>query len=486
MLKHVKAGLPACLFLFLSLFGNAQSATVQPAQHAFQLILDLRTNEARKLIEKIPAPRSIYLASLADMLEMFVREDPALFSRYESNLEKRLEELGRINPPSAEKMYTLAELRLQWAFVNLKFGNEFQAAWQIRQSYLAAQSCRQKYPHYEPIRKTWGVLNLTLGSVPEKYQWVLRMLNLNGSVETGLRELNRTSSASDSYGTEALILLSLAQSYLLQQNETALANMERLITTHPQQAVYFLAAAIAMKSSNGHKALAYVDSLLNKPPHQIPYAWYVRGEALLSAGRYEEAVTAYQQFIQSYPGENFVKDAWYKTGICYALLNDNLQAETCFSRARSAGDKRTEADRYADSQLSESPWPHPVISKLRFATDGGYYAEALSIVRQHAADSFPSRKDSVEFIYRTARLFHQLNQPDTCLYLYQKTIERAGYEPWYFAPNACLQAGYILQQRGQLREAEMYFRKALSYPRHPYKNSIDSKAKSALTRLNHR
>ncbi|MCX7637193.1 MAG: tetratricopeptide repeat protein [Cyclobacteriaceae bacterium] len=483
MRKHVKAGLPACLFLLLFYIGKAQSVALPPAQQAFQLILDLRTDEARRLIEKMPPPRSIYLASLADMLEMFVREDPGLFSGYENNFEKRLDELSRLNVPSAEKMYTLAELRLQWAFINLKFGNELQAAWQLRQSYLAAQSCRQKYPHYEPIRKTWGVLNLTLGSVPEKYQWVLRMLNLNGSVETGLRELNRTSRASDNYGTEALILLSLAQSYLLQQNEMALANMETLIKTHPQQAVYFMAAAIALKSSQGKKALAYVDSLLSKPPLQIPYTWYIRGEALLSAGRYEEAATAYQQFIQSYPGENFVKDAWYKTGVCYALMNDNQQAETCFFRARSAGDKRTEADRYADSQLSESPWPHPVISRLRFATDGGYYAEALSIVQQHASDSFPSGKDSVEFIYRTARLFHQLNQTDTCLYLYKKTIERAGYKPWYFAPNACLQTGYILQQRGQLREAEMYFRKALSYPRHPYKNSIDSKAKSALTQL---
>lgn len=484
MLQHLKAGLPACLFLLLTISSAAQSAHSQPEQQAFHLILDLRTSEARKVIDKIPPPRSTYLASLADMLELITSEDPSLFSQYESNHDKRLEELARLKSESAEKMYVLAELRLQWSFINLKFGNELQAAWQLRQSYLAAQSCRQKYPQYEPIRKTWGLLNLMLGSVPEKYQWVLRMLNLNGSVETGIRELSRVARASATYGTEALIILSLAQSYLLQQNESAVHNMEMLAQTQPYELVYFLAAAIALKSGQAVKSRIFLDSLTRPGVSPaIPYAWYLRGETLLSAGEYAEAAKSYQEFLHQYHGENFVKDAWYKSGICYALANDKTRAEACFAQARTAGDKRTEADRYADFQLIESPWPHPVISRLRYATDGGYYEEALAIAKHHAYDSFPGKKDSVEFIYRTARLYHRLNQIDTCLHLYRQTIELSGMKPWYFAPNACLQSGYILQQRGQLREAEMYFRKALTYPRHAYKNSIDSKARSALARL---
>jgi tetratricopeptide (TPR) repeat protein len=481
---YLKAGLPACLFLLCTFSTAAQSAKTHPEQQAFHLILDLRTSEARKVLDKIPPPQSIYLASLAEMIELIVHEDPSLLSQYESNHDKRLEELARLKSESAEKMYVLAELRLQWSFVNLKFGHELQAAWQLRQSYLAAQSCRQKYPQYEPIRKTWGLLNLMLGSVPEKYQWVLRMLNLYGSVETGMRELSRAARASGAYGTEARIILSLAQSYLLQQNDIAMHNMEILAQTQPHELVYFLAAAIALKSAQASKSQAFLDSLM-KPGTSpvIPYTWYLRGEALLAAGNYPESAKSYQQFLQQYHGENFVKDAWYKSGICYAMAHDKTQAEACFARARMAGDKRTEADRYADFQLAESPWPHPVISRLRHATDGGYYDEALALAKHHAYDSFPGKKDSVEFIYRAARLYHKLNELDTCLYLYRQTIELSGMHPWYFAPNACLQSGYILQQRGQLREAEAYFRKALTYPRHAYKNSIDSKAKSALAQL---
>jgi tetratricopeptide (TPR) repeat protein len=462
--------------------------TAVPAQQgsqaqAFAHILNLQFNEARAAAQKLPLLPSIYYSSLADMVELLVLEKPALFAAYETQWESRLNKLSTATP-SAEKYYTLAELRLQWAVINLKFGHELQAAWQLRQSYLAAQACRQQHPHYEPIRKTWGILNIMLGTVPDKYQWVLRMLNLRGSVEGGLLELNRVSRTAQVHGAEARILLALSQSYLLQQNETALALLEEMAQTHPAQLVWFLASAIALKSGQAGKAQTFLDSLIRPAqPCPIPYAHYLRGEALLASGNYNQAIQAYRQFIADYDGENFVKDAWYKTGVCYALANDSLQAEACFGKAKKEGTNRTEADRYAQAQLNDSPWPHPVIAKLRYATDGGYYQQALKLAQQHARDSFPSKKDSVEFLYRTARLYHKLAYTDTCLVLYQQTIESAGPHAWYFAPNACLQTGYILKQRGDYAEAEKYFRKALTYSGHPYKNSIDSKAQAALASL---
>nr|HPI81275.1 hypothetical protein [Cyclobacteriaceae bacterium] len=54
---------------------------------------------------------------------------------------------------------------------------------------------------------------------------------------------------------------------------------------------------------------------------------------------------------------------------------------------------------------------------------------------------------------------------------------------WYFAPNAALQLGYIARADHNLAEARRYFELALDYRDHPYKNSIDSKARSALDRL---
>jgi len=66
---------------------------------------------------------------------------------------------------------------------------------------------------------------------------------------------------------------------------------------------------------------------------------------------------------------------------------------------------------------------------------------------------------------------------------YQKVIDINGDANWYYAPNACLQMGYILAYEKNNEQAEEYFEMALSYKKHEYKNSIDTKARSALAQL---
>jgi uncharacterized protein HemY len=63
---------------------------------------------------------------------------------------------------------------------------------------------------------------------------------------------------------------------------------------------------------------------------------------------------------------------------------------------------------------------------------------------------------------------------------YQQTIEMTGTNSWYFAPNAALQLGYIAQSEKDYANAKKFFEKAMSYKRHEYKSSIDTKAKAAL------
>ena len=67
--------------------------------------------------------------------------------------------------------------------------------------------------------------------------------------------------------------------------------------------------------------------------------------------------------------------------------------------------------------------------------------------------------------------------------LYKNTILESGDKGWYFAPNSALQLGYYYETGDNLQKAKEYFELALSYKNHPYKNSIDNKAKAALARL---
>jgi tetratricopeptide (TPR) repeat protein len=136
--------------------------------------------------------------------------------------------------------------------------------------------------------------------------------------------------------------------------------------------------------------------------------------------------------------------------------------------------------------LASDHIPNVKLSRIRYFTDGGYYDRAKSEIKSVNASEFKTLKEKTEFVYRKARLYHKSGEVAEAKDLYNETIIKSGSEPWYFAPNACLQLGYILLEENSTEGAASYFEKALSYKRHEYKNSIDSKAKSALAKLRER
>jgi tetratricopeptide (TPR) repeat protein len=241
-------------------------------------------------------------------------------------------------------------------------------------------------------------------------------------------------------------------------------------------------ASILIKSSRSEEAL----NILNRftgDPSPLSFIHYLRGNILQQKGEYQESTDSFNNFLTEFKGHNFVKDVNFKIGLNYWLLFDSVLAEKYFELARNTGETLIEADKNAASMLKE-PMPDINIMKLRLHTDGGYFQEAYNLVTEIEESKLDSHKDSVEFIYRKARLFHKSGNKEEAIINYEKTIEENENERWYFAPNSALQLGYIYREKGMLAEARKLFEKAVSYKNHPYKHSIDNEAKAALASLN--
>lgn len=496
-IQLIKAGYITCLFLCSTIcYAQKDWLDSEKLNKPYNLILNLQLREARKHLlslegatvdqaPKIVSPEKIYIGSLADALELMVTEDDAKFDIYENSYETRINELEAISPVSAASLFALAEIRLQWAFVYLKFGHELDAAWNVRQAYLIVQECKKKFPDFLEIRKTSGLLEIMLGSVPEKYQWVMSLLSMDGSVDSGLKDLEQVIQRSPTLAFETTLLYHLFVGFVLQQTESSMAGFNKTIHTFPENRLaLFLAASIAIKNSQSEKALSYLQRVTkDKNVLVIPYAEYQLGEVYLHKGVYDSSILCYQKFISGYKGRNYIKDAYYKIGVCYWLKGNSSDAKNYFDRANGEGKESAEADKYAARQLSKNAYPNIKLSKLRYATDGGYYEDAKKIVSTVTDQDFTSNEQRIEFIYRKARLSHKIGSLAEAQKNYQYAITQQGAENWYFAPNACLQLGYLFLEQGQSAEAKKYFEKALTYKKHEYKNSIDSKAKSALAQL---
>ncbi len=456
-------------------------------ENVYKLILSLQIDQARQELAEIKnanALHAMYLESLAETADILITEDEKRFIKFNDALRSRIDKLSEM-AETAETLFLRAEISLQRGFNLLNLGQELNAVLAIRQAYQTTQLCLKKYPNFIPIKKTHGVIQVMVGSVPDKYQWFMSLLGMRGSVKIGQNQLEDLRLSKSSLSLEAAILFYTIKGFLNQQfGEAALGFKECLERDPNSRLLLFLEINMLMKNSQSEEAFAMMQTLDKYPQGlQMAYVEYLRGEALIHKGDYALAIQSYQKFIRGYKSQSFKKDSYYKISLCHYLMGDLANASKNFETARNTGKTSADPDKYAAAMLSEGGFPNQKILKMRFFTDGGYYKEAREVSKTIAQTDLKNAKDVTEFAYRKGRLAHKTLDIPAAKTLYLQTIEKTGDEPWYFAPNAALQLGYISQAQGDVISAKKYYEKALSYKRYEYKNGIDSKAKFALDQL---
>ena len=214
------------------------------------------------------------------------------------------------------------------------------------------------------------------------------------------------------------------------------------------------------------------------------------GDVFLQKGQYADAAGHYTRFLTLYRGQNFLKDTHYKLFLCDWLAGNDAAALPHIRRVTGAGRTVVEADKaaqkFADSFLKQGASPNQnVLMRARLATDGGFADEALAQLKPLRETSFMAIAEKAEFNYRLGRIQQRRNQPDSAIPHFVRAIALcdAVSEVLSFGATSALQLGYIYQQKKDRAAARTYFEKALSYPRHEYKNSIDNKARAALNGL---
>jgi tetratricopeptide (TPR) repeat protein len=481
--QHIgKAALWVCLFLLSASSLFAQSFNFNDREKdLYDKALNLEFADVFDELKKPSSAQEQYILSLTQTLELLIHEDENKFKSYEKAFDKIKDLPGK----TAIDQFLMAESRLQLAFVSLKFGHEFDAAFNLRHAYQITEACKKQYPDFLPILKTSGLLNIMIGAVPDKYNWLLSLLGVDGSIETGVSELTTVIDSNSSLSTEAGLLLALANGFIFQKPDQGLVHIQRLKNSHDYRLLNFFGGSLAIKNSQSELALKYLHPFTSaEAVGTLPYAQYLLGEIYLHKAEYPRAIKYYDNFRNKYRGVNYIKDAYFKTAICHLLNGNPLHAEKLFQAARSNGKEIVEADIYAAKALEENERPDVELSKARYATDGGYYADAEKILNNLKATEFPRKKDKVEYYYRRARLAHKQNKIEAAILFYNQVISSsAESDHWYYAPNAALQLGYIRLATGNEEEAREHFEKALSYKKHEYKNSIDSKARGALAQI---
>ncbi|KAB7733268.1 DUF3808 domain-containing protein [Rudanella paleaurantiibacter] len=462
-------------------------------QRAYSDLIKLRVTDARAQIarENPNNGLTIWLANYAEMITLLVSDDESGYDRKSDLLQTRLERLEALPAESPWARMLQAEVRLHDAFVKLKFGREVSACWDIIKAYKLLDENARLHPTFLPQLKALGVLHILIGSVPENYTWVTRLIGLRGNVQQGLAELERARQ-DPVFRTEVEMVTLLIRSYILRFTDADTKQLTILVGQNPDNLLlHFFGATIQMKNGQSDKALLFLESRPTGSAYlPMPIIENILGDIYLQKGDESASIRHYEQFLRQYRGQNFLKDTYYKLFLSHWLSGNPAVALPYLQKVRTVGRTVTESDKaaqkFAETQGNRGLTPaQTVLMQARLATDGGFTDRALAVLAPYTEIRFSTLADRAEYQYRLGRIYQRRNTPELSLAPFRRAItltDSAG-AGLSFGATAALQLGYIHQQKGQRTLARQFFEKALSYKKHEYKNSIDNKAKAALNQM---
>lgn len=479
-------------WLLLPLLGEAGGSAFNPrVANAYAETIKLKIGNGRSLLQQElqenPAnAAALLVANYQDFLVLAVQQNPAHYEQLVAAQEKRLVQLAAIKAPSPWIAYGLAEIRLQLAISKLVFDNKLAAAWDFRKAFLQYEANAKKYPSFLPNKKSLGVLQTLIGSVPDQYKWLLNIIGMKGDVKKGMGNLQAAASQENPFQEEALLLKLFLEQLIDRQKDAAVrTSVTSLTRQHPDNLLYtFVAMHLLKKTKQSELALQhYLSRPAGKAYLSFPYLHYMVSEIYLAKGEYERSAQVNKLFLAQHQGTNHLKAANYKLYLAYWLSHKAQQADWHYSKISQVGRTAVDEDIYAARFVKEQVPPQRELLLARLRSDGGYYREALQDISGFSLTDDTPLPVKVEYLYRKARIYHGLEDLAQAKKFYSYTINASGASNLYFAPNAALQLGYIYQEEKNLEKARTYFQAALSYKDHAYKAGIDSKAKLALSAL---
>ncbi len=197
----------------------------------------------------------------------------------------------------------------------------------------------------------------------------------------------------------------------------------------------------------------------------------------------EDCLGYFQRFLNKYKGNLFVKDAYQKMAF-YCLSVGNLPQGIVYkNKILKAGTAQADADKQAQRFAENLQMPNPFLLKARLLCDGGYFSQALGVLKGKRAGEFPDMADKLEFNYRYARIYTLMGQPERAIPFYEATIRSGSTRQEHYAARSALELGQIYEQQGQNDKAIASYRQCIDMKNHDYKSSLDQKAKAGINRL---
>lgn len=466
-------------------------------KEAYAHIISLRFDKGKKIIasEKVKDPENnipYLLDNYIYFLTLFIGEEESVFKELEPKKGFIIDRLKDGDEESPYYRYCLAQVYLQWAVARTKFGEYVSATFEINKAYRLLEKNKTEFPDFIPHNINLGLLHTMIGTIPDNYNWVKKIVGIEGTIDQGLDEILKVlnvalnDSSYSHYKAECLFYLSFIQINLMTDQQKTFEYLD-IIESDTENlenplAVYSL-SRIYMSNAMNDKA---IDLLTHRPKGKeyfdFYYLDYLAGIAKLHRLD-KDADDYFLKYLKHFKGNNYIKDAYQKIGWHYFVHGYTRKYKDYMQKVLDYGNTDVDADKQAEREAKKGELPNYNLLRARLLFDGGYYPEALTEITVGKINHLRNGRDSLEYFYRIGRIYHEWGKIDVSISYYEKTIQHGANSEYYFAANSALKLGNIYEDKGDLKKAEYFYERAQSMENKEYRNSINQKAKAGINRV---
>jgi tetratricopeptide (TPR) repeat protein len=229
-----------------------------------------------------------------------------------------------------------------------------------------------------------------------------------------------------------------------------------------------------------------IELLVNRPKgseyYPFHYLDYLTGLAKLHRLD-KDASDYFVKYLNNFKGTNYIKDAYQKIAWHYFIHGNSKKYSENMLKVLEYGTALVDADEQAERAAENGEVPNYHLLRGRLLFDGGYYPEALTELTYSTKNFLENERDSLEFYYRIGRIYHEWGKEEASITFYEKTIQEGAESEYYFAANSALKLGNIYEGKGDYKKAKYFYERAQSMNNKEYRNSISSKAKAGINRI---
>ena len=453
-----------------------------------QDILELRLDKADKRLDSLGRfnPDNLYIPFLQVRIlffRSFLPDEAAAFKRYEDAFSEKLDRVADGPRKQVHTHIALAELYLIKAFLHMRYGENFGTAWNGYKAWNTLDYAVERFPDHPLVQYGSGLLQATVGSLPENYQFFTRLIGMPGSVERGLR-LMSSSLKEDAirknpiFYDEFAYMLCLVR-YQLEDETDVLLSEFGVPVQQSSFLMYIEVLQLLKRGENDRAARKLIALPRDASQESHPYMDLITGKVLLNR-QDADADKWFLRFLEKSKGQNHRVAANRYLRWHYALLGDKDRAEK-HKKFASNDQAYSAMDRQAKEDLEDDFPLYLIRARLRF--DGGYDEESFVILRSQVNSLGQAEpKVQLEWHYRMGRLLFREGAYSKAEDELDKAISLCSSERFNCA-NSWLHLGFIAEEKGEKAEARKCYQQVMNMKHFTYFEGLQQKARTGLERV---